>query len=289
MIPPRLVAKHSADCSSAPFAMFPFGRERENINASTGLPYFDDSVVGCKITGFTSNDGSHDIIKLVDSRDDIKHEIWAGETNADGAGFFNLKSVTAATIVGQSIKSVGLALFRASGELFIQPHLDPAPAHLFRGPSAAKSGERMGVAFVLSGGGTVFPTRDRAGQEPIGCMLMCEDGEDVTDVDWPAHTFKSVGALADERDIKRRQDAADLAARKCACGNFKTPGHVDGLCNACRSKAAPSPSTSAASKRKCAEPENPFDNVNVCPHCSKDLSALGPLRTERHITRCDQA
>ena len=77
---------------------------------------------------------------------------------------------------------------------------------------------------------------------------MCEDGEDVTDVDWPAHTFKSVGALADERDIKRRQDAADLAARKCACGNFKTPGHVDGLCNACRSKAAPSPSTSAASK-----------------------------------------
>ena len=115
MIPPRLVAKHSADCSSAPFAMFPFGRERENINASTGLPYFDDSVVGCKITGFTSNDGSHDIIKLVDSRDDIKHEIWAGEPNADGAGFFNLKSVTAATIVGQSISGARFGWAWAEG------------------------------------------------------------------------------------------------------------------------------------------------------------------------------
>ena len=55
-------------------------------------------------------------------------------------------------------------------------------------------------------------------------------------------------------------------------------------------EAAGSSGGSSSTKRRRDEPTESakmaFEDINFCPKCGHDLSAVGPLRTERHITRC---
>ena len=140
---------------------------------------------------------------------------------------------------------------------------------------------------------------------------MIAEGDDWGSA-WPVFQYKDRTEEAD----RRRQKKAELAARKCACGNFKTPGKADGLCNSCRGAAVAVESTSkpasatragqttstfaterkkgikrpragsddeaASSEHDIKEGGTPFE----CPTCGKDLLRLGAYRRERHLEKC---
>lgn len=149
------------------------------------------------------------------------------------------------------------------------PWRDGAPRKV-----APKSGDQMVIVWHLRGGGMLYPCADVGATSPAGAAeVFMEDNGSM----WPLLTHKNAADLAAEK----RQQAADLAGRKCACGSFKTPGQADGLCNACRSKKR-ARSEPAVDHR----PSTVHRAATKCPTCGKDLSELGPLRTERHVKKC---
>lgn len=143
--------------------------------------------------------------------------------------------------------------------------------------AAPKSGDQMVIVWHLCGGGILYPCAEDPGgtRRPAGAaeVFMEDNGSE-----WPLTTFKTAADVAAEK----RQKAAELLNRKCGCGNFKTPGHADGLCNSCRSKKRARDDDVGEDSRPSKDPRAD----SKCPHCGKDLSELGPLRTERHVKKC---
>ena len=134
---------------------------------------------------------------------------------------------------GQRIVRTSWAVFRNG-----TPDLGARPA----------PGDVLCTVWHLDGGGYIYPP---AGKD---------------DPSWPADIMTTwwddCGAEFEGYQIPtaatRRADAAAAAARRCACGNFKTPGHDN--CNACRSAVRrPAATAPSPKRRKPAPGEEVFD------------------------------
>ena len=281
-----------------------------NVNPQTGLPTYCNGLNGATILKVSERDASDDThkqsidLKLPDN-DEYNNILFAGtlkDFENDTPGFIQFKGITAKEAVGKKILSTGLVLWRSSGPIFVERLLSGSsipPA--LNGPNKPKSREEMSPCWALMGGGMFYTTRDREGTAPAGAVEMVADGDDWG-AEWAVHTFKD---KSDTAKAQKKADA-DLDARKCRCGNFKTPNYADGLCNACRGTAG-SPAADVVGRTAAnaalnrvtpfkrsrteeeEEAENKYADIKSCPKCEKDLSSLGPLRKLRHVTRCSPA
>jgi hypothetical protein len=121
----------------------------------------------------------------------------------------------------------------------------------------------------------------------------CFDGENIRA--WQAAADKNrreQRAAAEVANPGLRGVGAFFKDNGCqnGCGFFAVPG--TSLCSTC---ARPSPTTSAAHEPGSSSTALPGSSSSAaatsasarsCPTCGQDLSGLGPLRAERHITRC---
>ena len=108
--------------------------------------------------------------------------------------------------------------------------------------------------------------------------MIC-DGEELGS-QWPIVRYRDVNDRA--ADARTAVFAAEARMCRNTCGNYKTHGMEDGLCNSCR--GGPSTSQPASKKRSRVEEED--TSPKLCPRCGKNLAEMGPLRTERHARNC---
>ena len=209
---------------------------RMRANQYTGLPIYDDGLIGATITKYEPlNDNAFHASWLTLSSLDFGCVLLTQDR--DG-GFFkcvdkNLVDVAPENLVGQKIESMGHVLWRYDG-----PHIIIEPGELhesfFVGPKAMTL---VTAAWFLSGGGTLYASCDEECTLPAGCIEVIGI-DDQTGCEYPV---LKVEPPAKDKAIKAAsakatRAARDLAARKCvaACGNFKTEGMADGLCKDCR-------------------------------------------------------
>ena len=335
------------------------------VNPQTGIPQFDDSVVGCTVTSIKPATATSPAVLNLDPPawsascpvgfDDYgpgEQAVIAG-TMQDGEDervcTFSTHNVSAASLVGKKILSTGLVLWRDDEPIefvapsgrgpWARPRVNPSPGWLLKGPRAAKPSDKFSVAFCVGLRALIYPTVE-GGRGPAGATETYADGDEFGS-EWAVHTFRSRA----ERAVDTQQAVDAEAARRCKCGNFKTSGMADGLCNGCRAKptygaASASGSTSArsAGTRTTAPAQSPthtafngagnrlgggggasggggdatatqahgkkrarvegaaapgaeeeYAGINACPRCNMDLSDRGPLRTQRHVEKCNGA
>ncbi|KAJ1449561.1 hypothetical protein M885DRAFT_572487 [Pelagophyceae sp. CCMP2097] len=116
--------------------------------------------------------------------------------------------VALSELVGKKIVRTSMVVFR-----------DGAPQVDYHG--LPESGDVFGAVWFLEGGGYFYAVNERRGP-----AFVIGIWHDDTGGEWRAFTYRTPAEL----------HAADAALR-CRCGNFKSVGVADGLCNGCRDVA----------------------------------------------------
>ena len=144
-----------------------------DVNPATGLPWFDDGLVGCKIISFEDT-----VLHLDRENGTGKQAVYAGTMQAnqhsddeETGDFFDTHNIDEADLVGKKILSTGLVLWRKNGlgpDMFVA-NLDPAPGWILNGPRAARPGDEVSVCWAVGPDAFVYPRH----VEPV----RGEDGE----------------------------------------------------------------------------------------------------------------
>ena len=152
---------------------------------------------------------------------------YADGGDGSDAGLMLGGGATCANAAGQQIVRTSWAVYRSGA-----PQLGARPA----------PGDTLCAVWHLSGGGYVYPAP--SAEDPRSPASITTTWYDDNGAEFDGYVIPTPAM---------RRDAAEAArARRCACGNFKTPGHDS--CNACRSGPR-RPAAPAPSPRRPAAPE----------------------------------
>ena len=331
------------------------------MDPRTGLPYFDESLIGSTIASITpATRTSTAVLHLKPPKQGAGMQaIYAGtpDNQNNHNGSFETYAAGPDEFIGKTITTTGIVLWK-SGEpiAFVKGPLKGSLEGLLKAQKPqgfsweAEPGDKLSVCWAVGGlRGFIFPVMsseyntDDDDLGPTGAQETYADGGEFG-AEWAVHTFRKPPSRK-ERALMLLQAASAEAARRCKCGNFKTSGMADGLCNGCRAKptygaASASGSTSArsAGTRTTAPAQSPthtafngagnrlgggggasggggdatatqahgkkrarvegaaapgaeeeYAGINACPRCNMDLSDRGPLRTQRHVEKCNGA
>ena len=326
------------------------------MDPRTGLPYFDESLIGSTIASITpATRTSTAVLHLKPPKQGAGMQaIYAGtpDNQNDHNGSFETYAAGPDEFIGKTITTTGIVLWK-SGEpiAFVKGPLKGSLEGLLKAQKPqgfsweAEPGDKLSVCWAVGGlRGFIFPVMsseyntDDDDLGPTGAQETYADGGEFG-AEWAVHTFRKPPSRK-ERALMLLQAASAEAARRCKCGNFKTRGMADDLCNGCRAKptsgaASTSGSTSVRStgtgtavpaqsptrtafsgagnrlgggsggggdatatqahgkKRARVEgqtatsAEDEYAGMNTCPRCNVDLCDRGPLRTRRHVEKCN--